>query len=98
MLSLAAHNVPADARNYYAQRLLSMSVRTTLNHLYPRFLALHDLTDAIALPAVYVDSDNENIPNADPRSLQLPSLMRNTYIGMQANGLYLIGLCCRFYI
>lgn len=81
-----AHNVPADIRNYYAYRLLSMSVRRTLHHLYPRFMALHDLTDSIALPPPSSETD-EGIKGV----FQLPSLMRDTFMQMHADGVYLIG-------
>ena len=84
-----AHNVPSDARNYYAHRLLSMSVRSTLHHLYPRFMALHDLTDTIALPP---PPPLEGVNGADTQApLQLPSLMRDTFTQMRADGVYLIG-------
>ncbi|KAL5508758.1 hypothetical protein ACEPAG_4737 [Sanghuangporus baumii] len=89
--SLRAHNVPADIRNYYAQRLLTMSVRTTLYHLYPRFLALHDLTDDIALPPGYADGSIASGSRPIPTNrLQLPSLMRDTFMAMRADGIYLI--------
>ncbi|EJC98563.1 uncharacterized protein FOMMEDRAFT_113703 [Fomitiporia mediterranea MF3/22] len=91
--SLRAHNVPADLRNYFSQRLLSMSVRSILYHLYPRFLALHDLIDTIALPVDYKDGDPALTFETDGtqlRGLQLPSLMRNTFTGMLSDGLYLI--------
>ncbi|KAH8116706.1 hypothetical protein DFH11DRAFT_1724673 [Phellopilus nigrolimitatus] len=80
--ALRAHNVPADIRNFYAHRLLTMPVRTMLRHLYPRFMALHDLSDDIALPR----QDGE----ASPTGLPLPSLMRDTFTGMHADGVYLI--------
>lgn len=74
-------NVSADVRNYYAQRILSLSVRATMQHLYPRLLALHDLQDNIALP--------------DPVTgrMSFPSLMRNSYTYMEEHGVYLIGTC-----
>ena len=79
---LAGRNVSADVRNYYAHKLLSMGTRSILQYLYPPLLALHDLDDNIALP--------------DPTTgrLNLPTLMRNSHIYMEAHGLYLIGKCC----
>ena len=69
----------ADVRNYYAHKLLAMSVRNIMQYLYPPLLALHDLEDDIALP--------------DPSTgrIGLPALMRNSYMYMEAHGLYLIG-------
>ena len=50
-----------------------------MHYLYPRLLALHDLTDDICLP--------------DPATgrIQLPSFMRGSYVWMQNNGIYLVG-------
>lgn len=83
MKQCKAHNVPADTRNYYAHRILSMPTRSLLRHIYPRFLALHDLTDDIALPSTEVIGSND--------SLKMPSLMRDSYTNMLADGIYLIG-------
>lgn len=67
-----------------------MPTHVLLRHLYPRFMALHDLTDTIALlgsDSVAKESREHDIKE----TLQLPSLMRDTFTGMQADGVYLIG-------
>ncbi|KAL4067050.1 hypothetical protein V8B97DRAFT_2025337 [Scleroderma yunnanense] len=75
---LKGRNVSADVRNYYVHKILSSSTRSTLQYLYPRMLALHDLEDTIAL--------------LDARTGQIayPALMRDSYLYMEARGVYLI--------
>ncbi|KAF8518397.1 Sec23/Sec24 trunk domain-containing protein [Hysterangium stoloniferum] len=71
-------NVVSDVRNYHAHKMTSYSVVAMMRYLYPKLLALHDLTDDICSP--------------DPTTgrIQLPSLMRSSYVWMESNGLYLI--------
>lgn len=77
---LTGRNVFADVRNYYVHKILSSGVRSTLQHLYPRMLALHDLEDTIALP------------EAGTGKIAYPALMRNSHLYMEARGVYLIGM------
>ncbi|KAI0642552.1 sec24-like protein [Trametes meyenii] len=72
-----ARNVTADVRNFYAHKLMALSARSIMFHLYPRMLAVHDLNDEIALP--------------DPNGkIDLPSLMRDSHMFMESHGVYLI--------
>ena len=68
----------SDLRNYRAHKLMAMSARSIMQHLYPRLLAVHDLDNEIALP------------NAEGR-IEMPSLMRDSYTFMEAHGVYLAG-------
>lgn len=52
-----------------------MGVRSTMQNLYPRLLALHGLADDVAFP----DDDVS------------PPLMRDSHLYMEACGVYLIG-------
>ena len=76
--SSSARNVSSDVRNFHAHRLSALSVRSTMFHLYPRLLAIHDLDDQIALP------------NAEGW-VDMPSLMRASHLFMVAHGIYLVG-------
>lgn len=58
---------------------MSMGVRSTMQYLYPRLLALHDLSEETALPS----------PNTG--QIVLPSLMRDSHLFMESHGVYLIG-------
>ncbi|KAG6377388.1 hypothetical protein JVT61DRAFT_15184 [Boletus reticuloceps] len=75
---LKGRNVSADVRNYYAKKILSMSVRNTMQYLYPRLLALHDL------------DENAALADATTGHVYLPSLMRDSHMFMEAHGVYLI--------
>ncbi|TDL14313.1 hypothetical protein BD410DRAFT_797254 [Rickenella mellea] len=103
---LKDHSVTPDTRAYYSHRLLNMPVRTTLQYLYPRLLALHDLTDDIAIPNSVVSAvpprptSTTSISDSESTSvfaqerhmsqLKLPALMRNSHLLMEGYGVYLI--------
>ncbi|OBZ67298.1 Uncharacterized protein C4.03c [Grifola frondosa] len=75
---IKGRNVAADVRNYHVHKISALGVRSTMQQLYPRLLALHDLNDDIALP--------------DPTTghIDLPSLMRDSHLFMESHGVYLI--------
>ncbi|KAJ7185803.1 sec24-related protein [Mycena filopes] len=75
---LRARNVSSDVRNYHAHRMLSMSVRSLMQLLYPPLLALHDLAEDAGMP--------------DPTTGRtvVPDIMRDSHLYMEAHGLYLI--------
>jgi len=75
---LKGRNVTSDVRNYASRKIMGMSARAIMYHLYPRLLALHDLHATIAVP--------------DPTSglIDFPSVMRDSYLFMSGNGVYLI--------
>ncbi|KAM6503346.1 sec24-related protein [Amanita muscaria] len=76
--SLKARLISSDVRNYHIHRILSMNLRSLIHYLYPFVIALHDLTDDIALP--------------DPVTgkIEFPSPMRASYLYMKGNGMYLM--------
>nr|QIE48582.1 hypothetical protein [Trametes gibbosa] len=74
---LKGRNVTADVRNFHAHKIMAMSARSIMFHLYPRMLAVHDLNDQIALP----DANGK---------LDLPSLMRDSHLFMESHGVYII--------
>ncbi|KAL6301054.1 hypothetical protein BKA93DRAFT_739260, partial [Sparassis latifolia] len=75
---LKARNIAADVRSYEAHKIMAMGAGATMQHLYPRLLALHDLDNFVALP--------------DPGTgkIDFPSLMRNSHLFMESHGIYLI--------
>ncbi|KAI0075537.1 sec24-like protein [Panus rudis PR-1116 ss-1] len=86
---LKARNVTSDVRNYWIHKLMSMPTRGIMFHLYPRLLALHDLDDRIALPQTY-EATTENGETETVEIMEMPSLMRDSYLFMESGGLYLI--------
>lgn len=61
--------------------LRSLSVTSTVNLLYPRFLAIHDLAEDVGFP------------EANGR-LKLPRFMRASYAYMVTEGAYLLCTPC----
>ena len=50
---LKGRYVSSDARNYWIHKILSMSARGIMHHLYPRMMAIHDLMAVHELRAVH---------------------------------------------
>jgi protein transport protein SEC24 len=76
-LTTAGGNVTSDVRAHYMRTFRSLSVVGTMNVLYPRLLAIHDLKEDVGFPA------------ANGR-LKLPRFMRASYSWMVAEGAYLL--------
>ncbi|ORX40834.1 hypothetical protein BD324DRAFT_678254 [Kockovaella imperatae] len=74
---LKGGNVSSDVRSHYMRLIRSFSVVSTMNFLYPRLLAIHDL------------SEDVGFPGANGR-LKLPRFMRASYAWMVAEGAYLM--------
>nr|GAT59275.1 SEC23 SEC24 family protein [Mycena chlorophos] len=75
---LRARNVSSDVRNYWAHRMMSMSVRNVMHTLYPPLLALHDL------------SPEAGFPDPTTNRLVMPETMRDSHTYMEAHGVYLM--------
>lgn len=67
----------SDVRSHYQRRLLSHGLTATLNLLYPRMLAIHDLAADAGFPA-------------QNGRLKMPQFMRASYAYMVAEGAYLL--------
>lgn len=70
-------NVTSDVRAHYMRSFRALSVVATMNVLYPRLLAIHDLAQDVGFPA------------ANGR-LKLPRFMRASYSWMVTEGAYLL--------
>lgn len=70
-------NVVADVRVHYQRAIKAASATAIVNLLYPRMLAIHDLTEDVGFPG----------PN---NRLKLPRFMRLSYSYMVAEGAYLL--------
>lgn len=87
-----ARYVSSDMRNYWINKLLSMSTRNIMHHLYPRMLAIHDLNETIALPLPLTNPQNGDESSESVKiKIDMPSLMRDSYIFMAGHGVYIIG-------
>jgi protein transport protein SEC24 len=79
-LTLSGGNVTSDVRAHYMRLMRSMGVIGTMNLLYPRLLAIHDLADNVGFAA-------------SNGRLKLPRFMRASYAWMVAEGAYLLCKC-----
>ncbi|KAK7680202.1 hypothetical protein QCA50_016711 [Cerrena zonata] len=88
---LKGRYVSSDMRNYWIHKLLSMSTRSIMHHLYPRMMAIHDLNETIALPLPLTNPQNEDeTGDAVKIKIDMPSLMRDSHIFMAGHGVYVI--------
>lgn len=71
--------VSSDARNISRHHILSMGVASLMTYLYPRFIAVHDLTSDVAFP------------DSVSGELVLPTPMPASYLWMEPDGAYLAG-------
>jgi hypothetical protein len=73
--------VTSDVRSHYMRQIKSLSVTSVLSLLYPRLLAIHDLTDDIGFPG------------GSNGRLRLPRCMRASHAFMVTEGAYLMSEC-----
>lgn len=62
-----------------------MDMRALIHHLYPRFLALHDLDDKVALPQQEQQEDGSFVTR-----ISYPCCTRDSHFFMESGGIYLI--------
>ncbi|WWC65029.1 uncharacterized protein I303_107643 [Kwoniella dejecticola CBS 10117] len=74
---LKGGNVTSDVRVHYMRQFKSLSATRTINLLYPKLLAIHDLNEKVGFPD-------------EKGKLQLPQFMRASYGWMVAEGAYLL--------
>ncbi|OCF56260.1 protein transporter SEC24 [Kwoniella mangroviensis CBS 10435] len=74
---LKGGNVTSDVRVHYMRQFKSLSATRTINLLYPKLLAIHDLNESVGFPD-------------DKGKLVLPTFMRASYGWMVAEGAYLL--------
>lgn len=77
--------VASDVRTWSMRLIKSAGVAATVNLLYPRMVPLHTLPDDVGFP------DEQG-------RLRLPQLIRDSYVRMEPNGAYLIGLSFFFFL
>jgi len=70
-------NVTCDVRAHYMRVYRSLSVNGIMTLLYPRMLAVHDLSSDVG----FLDTRGK---------LKLPAFMRTSYAYMVAEGAYLL--------
>lgn len=74
-------NVTCDVRAHYMRVYRSLSVNGIMTLLYPRMLAVHDLSSDVG----FLDTRGK---------LKLPAFMRTSYAYMVAEGAYLLCESC----
>ncbi|CAO1628429.1 unnamed protein product [Sympodiomycopsis kandeliae] len=80
-------NVTSDVRAYYMRLFRSIGVGATMGMLYPRMVALHNMSPQDGSPIKIAQGDGTEI---EGMRIQCPRLMRPSFQRMEGHGAYLI--------
>ena len=76
-------------RVFFLRLLLGLGVGSTMTLLYPRMVALHQLSDIDGFPIADMPNRSPDIP-APLKTTQLPCCIRPSFLRMEAHGAYLL--------
>lgn len=82
-------SVTSDVRVFFLRLLLGLGVGSTMTLLYPRMVALHQLSDIDGFPIADAPNRSPEIP-APLKTTQLPCCIRPSFLRMEAHGAYLL--------